>query len=176
MTKLLLLTVSLIFVTTSLYAQRLDAGKIRNPKSGYVSPDLLKKFPTPVLIYQRDKAEYANLKDKIVEDVIYPVLNECHPDPIAAILIDFCPEIPVVGANAKRGCEAESEGKLLIEVQVWRWGAKDYYAYQSLIEVNDGQIDKDAWLTLFQNNYDTYVKGSYCLDKRRSHKKTRTSR
>lgn len=149
MTKILLAAMSLLFLAVVADSQVLDARKIGNPNVVYVAPETLKKYPLPVLDYQHDREKYESLKATIEETIIYPFLKKSSK-PIAAVIVDFCPDIVDTVGEDKRGCE-EDRGNLVIGVTAhWYNGA----TFLSLIERNSkGGFDKDAYLTLFPESY-----------------------
>ena len=149
MTKIILAATSLLFLAVATDSQVLDARKISNPRVVYAPPETLKKYPLPVLDYQHDREKYESLKATIEETIIYPFLNKSSK-PIAAIIVDFCPDIVDTVGEDKRGCE-EDRGNLVIGVTAhWHNGS----TFLSLIEGNrKGGFDKDAYLTLFPEAY-----------------------
>lgn len=149
MVKIFLIAIALFLLSATADAQVLDVRKIKNAPVTYVAPRTLKKYPTPVLQYSHDRAEYENLKRIITEIIIYPFLNTSE-QPIAAMIVDFCPDIIDTTADDKRGCE-EDRGNLVIGVTVKRHDGTSFF---SLIERNaQGQFDKGAFLTLFPSDY-----------------------
>lgn len=149
MTRIMLAATFLLFLAVTTEAQALDAGKISNPNVVYVAPETLTKYPLPVLDYQHDREKYESLKATIEETIIYPFLKKSSK-PIAAIVVDFCPDTVNTVGEDKQGCE-EDRGKLVVGFTVhWYNGSR----FQSLIERNDkGGFDKDAYLTLFPEAY-----------------------
>lgn len=140
---------SLFLFAVTANSQALDAGKINSPHVEYVAPKTLNKYPLPVLDYQHDWEKYESLKPKIEEKIVYPFLKMSNK-PIAAIIVDFCPDIVDTVGEDKRGCE-EDRGKLVIGVTVhWHNGTR----FESLIERNSkGDFDENAYLTLFPEAY-----------------------
>jgi len=135
-------------------AQTLDPAKIKSRDVVYVPYKKLKAFPLPILEYQNDKPQYEKLKKHVVERIIYPMLCES-AEPIAIITVDFCPDIPVVGQESKRGCKDEANDKLTIEVAIMRQGVGGFL---TLIETDlNGNFEDDAYLTLFASGYGDYV-------------------
>ena len=149
MTRLLSAIASLLFLVVIANSQVLDARKSSNPHVIYVSPETLKKYPVPVLDYLHDREKYGSMKAKIEETIIYPFLDKSR-EPVAAIIVDFCPDIVNTIGEDRRGCE-EDRGNLVIGVTVhWHNGSR----FLSLIERNgQGGFDKDAYLTLFPEAY-----------------------
>ena len=149
MKRLMLAATAVLLLAGATDAQVLDARKIGNPHVVYVAPQTLKRYPLPVLEYQHDREKDERLKATIEETIIYPFLRKSSK-PIAAIIVDFCPDIVDTVGEDKRGCE-EDRGNLVIGVTVrWHNGAN----FQSLIERNsEGTFDKDAYLTLFPGAY-----------------------
>lgn len=156
----LLVTVAMLLVSSCIaQAQVLDSSKIKRGAVEYVTPDKLKKFPVPTLIYVRDKPEHEALKKEINEKIIYPMLCESAA-PIATIIIDFCPEIIVTGADDERGCQDEAEGKLTFAVKIRH---QDGLGFQAFIQWDkETGIDEDTYLMLFQDGYDEYVPKRNC--------------
>src|SRR6476620_1656478 len=126
-------------------AQTLDPTKIKSRGVRYVSHKKLKAFPTPILIYLHDKPQHEKLKKEVVQKIIYPMLCES-AEPIAAVTVDFCPEIS--NDTVELGCKDEAtKGKLTIMVEIRRQGGS---GFMSMIDTDlTGTFDDDDYLSLF---------------------------
>jgi hypothetical protein len=141
----------LLLLAGAAQAQTLDPAKIKSRNVAYVSHKHLKAFPTPILMYLNDKPQHERLKKEVVERIIYPMLCES-AEPIAVVVVDFCPEI--YGTD-ERGCKDEMKGKLTIMVEIRRQGGS---GFMSMIDTNlEGNFADDIYLTLFTGGYQEYV-------------------
>ena len=149
--KHLVSVLGLLLLAGSAQAQTLDPTKIKSRDVAYVSHKNLKVFPTPILMYLNDKPQHEKLKKEVVERIVYPMLCES-AEPIAVVVVDFCPEI--YGSD-ERGCKDEAKGKLTIKVEIRRQGGS---GFMSMVDTDlNGSFDDDAYLTLFTGGYQDYV-------------------
>lgn len=117
--------------------------------SGYSqSTEQSKKPPLPKIIYKNAKSRHKQLKSKVLNKIIYPLLCECKV-PIEDITVDFCPEI--LGDNeGERGCKDEDKGELTISVTVNRVDGASSVVF---IERNkEGSFDKYEFLRIFSGD------------------------
>ena len=85
----------LLCLTGVVYPQnkRLQARKIRNPKISYAAARQIKRFPFPVVNFEREGLARQGDQQEILDGIVYPLINKSRR-PIAAIVITFYPDKP----------------------------------------------------------------------------------
>lgn len=85
----------LLCLTNVVYPQnkRLQARKIRNPKISYAPAGKIRRYPFPVVNFEREGLARKGDQQEILEKIVYPVINRSRM-PIAAIIVTFYPDEP----------------------------------------------------------------------------------
>lgn len=121
----------LICVTNGAYGQnkKLQARNVNNPKVAYVSAEAIKRFPLPVVNFEREGLARSGDQEEIMKKIVYPVLNKS-PKPVAAMVVTFFPDEPHITV-------------LVL------WHGEDFRSV--LIERNaQGRFDNDAYKVLLE--------------------------
>jgi hypothetical protein len=85
----------LLCLTNIAYSQNkgLQARKIRNPKISYAPAEKIRRYPLPVVNFEREGLARKGDQQEILNKIIYPVINKSRK-PIAAIIVTFYPDGP----------------------------------------------------------------------------------
>lgn len=85
----------LLCLTNVAYAQnkRLQARKISNPKISYAPATRIKRYPFPVVSFERGGLARTGDEQDILDKIVYPVINKSRT-PIAAFVVTFLPDSP----------------------------------------------------------------------------------
>ena len=85
----------LLCLTNIAYPQnkRLQARKIRNPRISYAPADKIKRYPFPVVNFEREGLARKGDQQEILDKIVYPVINRSRK-PVAAIIVTFYPDGP----------------------------------------------------------------------------------
>ena len=88
-------TCLLLWLTCGVYPQnkRLQARKIRNPKVSYAPARQIKRFPLPVVNFEREGLARPGDQQEILDGIVYPLINKSKK-PIAAIIVTYYPDKP----------------------------------------------------------------------------------
>jgi hypothetical protein len=163
MLERVLLVLTLLSLAGISRAQALDESKINNRNVRYVSPAKLRRFPVPVLTYLHDEAEHERLKGKVMEQVVYPLIR-LSANPVAAVIVDFCPDIVETISANRRGCE-EDRGELVLGITIRRWDGATFLLY---IERNqEGSFNLKERLGVLPDSYQQPFKPTTFTKKRR---------
>ena len=73
--------------------KRLQARKISNPKISYAPARRIKRYPFPVVNFEREGLAREGDQQEILDKIVYPVINKSR-EPIAAIVVTFLPDSP----------------------------------------------------------------------------------
>jgi hypothetical protein len=95
MRKCCLAACLLILLVNVAYSQnkKLQAGKIKNPNITYVSAQRIRRYPFPVVNFEREGLARKGDQKEIMERIVYPVINKSKK-PIAAIIVTFYADEP----------------------------------------------------------------------------------
>jgi hypothetical protein len=154
----LLLTIAFVFVVASnTFAQDdnwswgdLDSARIKGGAVEYVPPKKLKMFPVPVLLFVNDKDEFEDLREEVIDKIIYPFLCESEV-PIVLIKVDLCPVTLGAEDDGKRGCDKGEGSALMIRLDI---SGSDGSESMGMIERNKtGGFDKDTHLKLLPGGF-----------------------
>ncbi len=74
------------------------ASKIKNPHVTYVPTHQIKKYPVPVVIFQRGGLARPGDQSEIIERIIYPAINKSDI-PIAAVVVEFFQDRSEIGVT-----------------------------------------------------------------------------
>jgi hypothetical protein len=73
--------------------RKLEERKIRNPGVAYAPAGKLRRYPFPVVNFEREGLARPGDQKEIMEGIIYPVINKSKR-PVAAMIVTFYPEEP----------------------------------------------------------------------------------
>jgi hypothetical protein len=73
--------------------RRLQARRIRNPKISYAPAEKIRRYPFPVVNFEREGLAKKGDQQEILDKIVYPVINKSIK-PVAAIIVTFYPDEP----------------------------------------------------------------------------------
>ena len=139
-----LFALALLIICGHVQAQKLSAEKIKNREVQYAPHTELKKHPLPAMTFQRPGLASEKERTEIVNQIIYPVINES-PRAIAAVVVELVPMHPHPKTQEEIGFT-----KITVLV-LWHDGG---YAGALLEKNKDGHFNKDAYLVLLGGDAD----------------------
>lgn len=71
----------------------LRANRVKNPKVAYAPAASVKRFPLPVVNFEREGLARPTDEREIMDGIVYPIVNRSEK-PVAAVVVTFYPEEP----------------------------------------------------------------------------------
>jgi hypothetical protein len=134
----------LLLAGSHVQAQKLSVAKLRNRGVRYAPHAAFKKYPLPVVNFQRPGLASEKERMEIVEEIVYPLVNES-PRAIAAVVLELVP------VNPHPKTRAEIAFNQITVLVLWHDGG---YTGASFDRNVDGHFGKDTYRLLLGTGTD----------------------